>query len=102
MQQEIKAPIAELPARLTPRACIVTAKHGDDTVLLDVISENYYSLNATGSRIWQWLCDDVAPADLAHRLQETFGVSEDRARVDVLRLLQQCAESSLFEEPWCR
>lgn len=84
--------------RLTPLASIVSASHGDDMVLLNVSTGRYYTLNRTGTRIWQWICEAVPPATIVSRMQETFGIDQTSAEGDVAQLLLQCARAGLLEE----
>jgi hypothetical protein len=82
---------------VTPVASIVSASHGDDMVLLNVVTGRYYTLNRTGTRIWQWLCEAVPPATIVSRLHEIFGLEQTTAENDVEQLLLQCARAGLLE-----
>jgi hypothetical protein len=93
-------PRAQLPERLTPRAPIVAARHGDKTVLLDVSSGKYYSLNRTGAQVWQCLCEHMSPVEIIDRLQREWQLPADIVERDVITLLGDCAAASLFAEKW--
>jgi hypothetical protein len=79
---------------------VITARHGDDTVLLNAQTGRYHTLNPTGSEIWELLCERVTPIEIARRLQTRYQLSEAVACHEVLQLLRQCAAASLFEEVW--
>jgi len=89
-----------LPITLTPRSYIVSVKHGDDTVLLNVATGRYYSLNLTGTLIWQWLCESVPPAAMISKLEKLYDLDPAVARSSVTQLLRDCAAASLFQEEW--
>ena len=89
-----------LPPRLTPRRYVVCARHGDDTILLNAMTGHYYTLNATGSHIWEWLCEGISPETVAQRLSMTYKLPAEAATADAQELFHACAAASLFEEDW--
>jgi hypothetical protein len=91
---------AELPAALTPREYIVSVKHGDDAVLLNVETGRYFTLNATGTTIWRWICERLSPRQIVSELQREYGITPDAAREATLGFLRACAAASLFQEDW--
>jgi hypothetical protein len=80
---------------LSPAEQVVSARHGDDTVLLNAATGRYYTLNQTGSRIWEWLCEGVSADAIVDRLHEMFGVTVEMARADVDALIQECLAAAL-------
>ena len=66
-------------------------------VLLDLDSKCYFTLNATGVRIWQTISStDGATLDsLTEMLVNEFDVSSDDAREDVVALLEELNKESL-------
>lgn len=66
-------------------------------VLLDERTGRYFQLNRTGTSIVRGLLDGHSVDDTAQRLARRHPVPVDRARTDVLRLLDQLADAGLVE-----
>jgi hypothetical protein len=66
---------------------VVAATQGTQTILLDVVRGQYYTLNETASEIWALLCRDTAPSDIAERLADDHKIPADVASADVSQLL---------------
>jgi hypothetical protein len=66
-----------------------------ETVLLHLHSKLYYSLNATGTRIWQGLKQGLTHAEISQRLQAEFTVDAERADRSVLSLVNELCEHQL-------
>ncbi len=66
-------------------------------VLLDLDSKCYFTLNATGVRIWQTMSatEEIAIDAITEMLVAEFEVSEDAAREDAEILLEELAQESL-------
>lgn len=66
-------------------------------VLLDLDSKCYFTLNATGVRIWQTMSGPSGASidALADMLVSEFDVSDADARTDVADLLDELARESL-------
>ena len=60
---------------------------GDELALLHLETKTYYSLNATGRRIWNGLKQQLSLSEISSRLQEEFQVDAQTADVSVIRLL---------------
>lgn len=87
-----------LEQRLRPHPDVAAAAVDDDTTaLLHLGSEMYFSLNATGTRIWQDLHQGLPLREISRRLQEAFGIAAQEAERDVLELLAELAEHGLVE-----
>lgn len=71
----------------------------DETVLLDIDSGNYFSLNTTGNSIWSLIESPITFAELCNKLQQEYCVSADDCRSDVSELLSELLERRLIELP---
>ena len=71
---------------------------GDEAMLLDLKTENYFGLNEVGRLIWKELaaCGEIEGA-IAGILME-YEVSEDQLRSDVDNLLEQLADRGLVRK----
>ena len=82
-----------------PRSSVVsTAIDEDESVLLHLESQQYYSLNETGSRIWQLLTQGHSPDAIAATIAEEWATSETNALRHVRSFLQKLGEAGLVEE----
>jgi coenzyme PQQ synthesis protein D (PqqD) len=76
-----------------------TALDGEEMVLLHLGSQTYYSLNMTGTRIWQGVKESLTLQEISRRLQEAFEVEAERADRSVLALVHDLAEQQLVQLP---
>ena len=87
-----------LAQRVHPHPQVVdTELEEGETVLLHLESKTYYSLNVTGTHIWQGLKAGCSLQDISHRLQATFAVEGARAERSVLALVQELAQHRLVQ-----
>jgi hypothetical protein len=69
---------------------------GDEAVLLDLSSENYFGLDPVGTRVWSLLSDDASLQRAFDRLLEEFEVEPDRLEADLLGLVAKLADAGLI------
>lgn len=74
-----------------------TELDADETVLLHLTSKTYYSLNATGTQIWQGLKEGLTLREISARLQAKFDVEAERADRSVLALVQELSQTQLVQ-----
>ncbi len=85
-----------LAQRVQPHPQVVdTVLDGEETVLLQLESKTYYSLNVTGTRIWQGLKAGRSLQEISHHLQAGFAVEGARADRSVLTLVQELLQHQL-------
>jgi hypothetical protein len=60
-----------------------------ETVLLQLENTTYYSLNTTGTRIWQGLKRGWTLQEISQQLQAEFAVETERADRSVLALVNE-------------
>lgn len=75
------------------------ATFGDESVLLDSESGQYYAINETGLAIWRMVQDRLQPYQIALRLHSEFEVSHDQAASDVRDFLAMLRASDLLTAP---
>ena len=66
-----------------------------ELVLLDLRTQRYYTLNATGGTVWERLDDWQALDDLARAVTRAYAVDEETARDSVERLLDELLREGL-------
>jgi coenzyme PQQ synthesis protein D (PqqD) len=74
-----------------------TALDTGDTVLLQLDSKTYYSLNGTGTQIWDGLKQGVPLPEISRRLQARFAVESERADRSVLALVEDLLQHQLVQ-----
>jgi len=72
-----------------------TALDDGDTVLLHLESKTYYSLNSSGSRIWQGIKRGTTLREISRCLQEEFEVEPQMADSSVLHIAGELSRERL-------
>jgi len=82
-----------------PRSQVVsTTIDEDESVLLHLEAQQYYTLNETGSRIWQLLEQGHDPGAIAVAIAKEWAVTHQEALEYVRSFLQELSEADLVEE----
>jgi len=69
---------------------------GDEAVLLNTCTSEYYSLNPSGVMIWGLLSKGVCAADIVSKLSAEFGISEAAAKKDMDELLKTLKKEKII------
>ncbi|MEZ5409730.1 MAG: PqqD family protein [Acidimicrobiales bacterium] len=77
-------------------ASVVSRTVGDELVLVDLDSERYFSLNATGATIWEELAAGRSAVQALNQLTAKFDVTEEIARADLDELVEALVSSGLL------
>lgn len=83
------------PSRVPTEVCTVIDTDG--AVLLDLRKGKYFSLNGVGALIWQEIAAGSAPAEVATRLSNRFGVSAADVRRDVDEFITRLQRERLLD-----
>jgi hypothetical protein len=87
-----------LEQQVRPHPDVVdTDLDGKEVVLLHLDSKTYFSLNLTGTRIWQGLKQGHTLQEISRQLQEAFEVNAERADRSVLTLVRELAQHQLVQ-----
>jgi len=93
---------ALLDARLKVSRELLYQRVRDETVILDLAGEQYYSLNAVGSYIWDLLGEDHTLAQIAQVIAREFDAPLAQAQDDLRVFVEQLVAAGLAEvEPSC-
>ena len=68
---------------------------GEDSVLLDVSSGQYFGLNELGTKIIEGLMQSLSLDDILLGIVQEFDVDMDQARVDAEKLLSELETAGL-------
>jgi hypothetical protein len=74
-----------------------TQLEAGETALLHLESTTYYSLNPTGTHIWQGLKHGLSLQEISNRLQAVFEVDADRANRSVLAFVNELVQHQLVQ-----
>ncbi len=84
--------------RYRPSPDVMSALHGDKIVLLDMRSEQYYTLDDVGAKIWTLMPDAPSAAQIAAGLAQVYEAPAEQIRQDVDAFLQGLLRDRLVEE----
>ena len=81
--------------RITPAALVAPLEDG--TVILNMRTNRYYSLNETGALVWSMLEQEQPRESIVARLVQTFDVSKADAEQAVAALFKELSVEQLIE-----
>jgi hypothetical protein len=87
---ERKPPYAE------PGAGVHSRVFGDEVMLLDLESGQYFSLNAVGTRMWARLAEGKSPAEVANDLQSEYDIEPQVLLKDCVALADELLRRGLL------
>ena len=77
---------------------VSTRLDDDESVLLSLETQRYYTLNETGSRVWELVNDGKTPDEIAQAISEEWNVGRDEALDYVRSFLDELHAEGLVEE----
>lgn len=86
---------ATLPKRITFSPDVLFQVLDDEAVLLDLASEQYFSLNELGMRMWQLLSENGDTAAAFKQLRLEYKVAPATLRRDMARWIDELVELGL-------
>lgn len=86
----------KLTDRLEVSDDVVSREVGGETVLLDLVSGTYFSVDAVGARIWQIIeAEDTTLCAACDTVGEEYDVAREKLESDVLTFAEQLVEQGL-------
>lgn len=83
--------------RLAPNRTEITSKVIEgEAIIINLRDGTYYSLDAVGSRIWARVLAESTLDEIVEAVCRHFGVDDDVARADAVRLLVELAEAKML------
>jgi hypothetical protein len=76
---------------------VVTARVGDDLVLLNPATEIFFSLNETAERIWELLASPMTEEALVRALRQEYEVDESHCRDAVSAFLREAQTHGVIQ-----
>jgi hypothetical protein len=80
--------------RAIPEALVATLSDG--AVLLNLQTKRYFSLNETGTRIWEMVQQTADEETIVATLLGEYDVEEPMARTEVRRILDELIDAQLI------
>ena len=74
---------------------VISQPVSGETVLLDLVSENYFGLDEVGTRIWELIVERGDLQAVYDTLLSEYEVSEERLREDLFSLVEEIAKLGL-------
>ena len=81
--------------KVVPSKDVLTQEVSGEMVLMDLSSEQYFGLDAVGTRVWNLLDQGISPADLLSILLREYEVEQQQLESDIEELLGQLLEAGL-------
>lgn len=89
--------MADKTYRTNPNVVATTLDEAE-SVLLDLHTRRYYTLNETGTRIWQLLGEGCTVSGIADILTAEYDVTLEEAQNHISTLVSDLEEDGLIEE----
>jgi hypothetical protein len=84
--------------KITPITDVIfTDFDGQEGILVDLNTKQYYRLNETGSLIWRGLEKGNSVEEIVSEIQNNYEVSDDHARSSVEKLLLNLETNKLIK-----
>jgi len=74
---------SHLSGRLRPDPDVVARRIQDEVLLVQMGSNQVYSLNRTGARLWELIAEGRSPLEASERMLEEFDVPEAELRAEM-------------------
>jgi hypothetical protein len=83
--------------RVQPAEDIIWRDLGDEVVILNVVSNNYFGLSGAGGQMWRHLADHGSIDRTIEALTGEFDADADTLRADLDALIRELEQRSLIE-----
>lgn len=86
----------EMTARVRLGKDVLMQKIGDDAILLNLNTENYFTLDEVGTRIIVTLQESDSVTQAVRKLMGIYEVDETKLTKDAIRLVEECEQYGLL------
>ena len=87
----------EVTAQVRLAKDVLMQKVGDDAILLNLNTENYFALDQVGTRIIDTLQESDSVTQAVQKLMRIYEVDEGKLTKDAVRLVEECKEHGLLQ-----
>jgi hypothetical protein len=89
--------VIDLQSIITVSTQQISCDLGDEAVVLNLSTGEYFGLDPVGARIWSWLTGPQTVAGLRDRLVEAYDADSRQIEQDLVALLEQLKGEGLIE-----
>jgi Coenzyme PQQ synthesis protein D (PqqD) len=94
---DVKFMSMELTAQVRLAKDVLMQKVGDDAILLNLNTENYFTLDEVGTRIIDTLQESDSVTQAVRKLVGIYEVDESKLTSDAIRLVEECEQHGLLQ-----
>jgi hypothetical protein len=94
---DVKFMSMEPTARVRLANDVLMQKVGDDAILLNLNTENYFALDEVGTRIINTLQESDSVKQAIGKLAGIYEVDESKLTSDAIRLVEECEQNGLLQ-----
>ena len=87
----------ELTSRVRLAKDVLIQKVGDDAILLNLNTENYFTLDEVGTRMINTLQESDSVKQAIQKLVQIYEVDETKLTNDAIRLVEECEQNGLLQ-----
>ena len=87
----------EPTARVRLAKDVLMQKVGDDAIVLNLNTENYFTLDEIGTRIIDTLQESDSVTQAVRKLMGIYEVDESKLTSDAVRLVEECEQHGLLQ-----
>src|ERR1700745_1640166 len=87
----------EVTAQVRLAKDVLMQKVGDDAILLNLNTENYFALDEVGTCIINTLQESDSVPQAVRKLVEIYDVEEGKLTSDAIRLVEECEQHGLLQ-----
>lgn len=88
----------KIPDRVSVGDHVLYQEIGDEIVLLDLQSNQYYGLDAVGAEVWRLLAEISEPGVVAERMKEIYDADPAQIQNDVQVLVSELVHAGLLRD----
>lgn len=89
--------VAMQHSRITATSDQVSNDLGDEKIILNMKTGEYYGMNPVGAHIWDFIQESRTLDEITAALMEKYGIDQERCEHDVITLLKELSEVGLIE-----
>lgn len=86
-----------LGRKIKQSSVLIASKLGDEALMLNMTSGQYFSLDSIAWRIWSLIEEPASIAELSQSLSQEYDVSGEVCRQDVTAFAQKLLDNQLVE-----
>mgnify|MGYP005993576223 FL=1 len=86
-----------IKSKITLPHSVFVQEIDDETIILDSVTQEYFSLNEIGKVIWDLLSESIKLEDIKTEMLEMYEVEESQLENDILNFIKALEEKGLIK-----